>query len=455
MRLLSAIFAMIVLTKAAPVITPMVMAQPPADTLRISLDQAETRFLDENLHLIAGRLELDIAEARVRQARLWDNPEVGIEHQIINRSGQGPVGFTSSDNTVIELEQTLFTLGKRTREIRLRELETMQTEHAFDVLLRSLRRDLRETWFMFEHATASAALYDDQIHALNLMLEAFEGQAAEGNVSRLEVLRIRGLLTGLLEARNALREERDEAELTLRGMLNLPAQPLAPVLSDRGYSSDRSDRAYNSDRGDRSYSSDRSDRGEDMNTLPDLTRLKEMALENRPDLRVSRSALAVSRQQLRTEQAAMRPDISLGLVYDRLDGPVDHYWGLMIGFEVPLFNRNQGQIQVARHEIRQHELGLRQHEQEVGLEVQRAVNDLMRAAQLLEETERDEPESFQAIMDVLLRQYREGNLSLIEFIDYQEAFREHQLRRLSTRTQWLLAIEALNFTTGSEVLRIP
>lgn len=443
---------MIVLTKAAPVITPTVMAQPTADTLRISLNQAETRFLDENLHLIAARLELDIAEARVRQSRLWDNPEVGIEHQIINRSGQGPIGFTSYDNTVIELEQTLFTLGKRTREIRLRELETKQAEHAFDVLLRSLRRDLRETWFLFEHATASAALYDDQIRALNLMLEAFEGQTAEGNVSRLEVLRIRGLLTGLLEARNALREERDEAELTLRGMLNLPAQPLAPVLSDRGISSDRS---IWGNRGDRAYSSDRGDRGEDMNTLPDLTRLKEMALENRPDLRVSRSALAVSRQQLRTEQAAMRPDISLGLVYDRLDGPVDHYWGLMIGFEVPLFNRNQGHIQVARQEIRQHELGLRRHEQEVGLEVQRAVNDLMRAAQLLEETERDEPESFQAIMDVLLRQYREGNLSLIEFIDYQEAFREHQLRRLSTRTQWLLAIEALNFTTGSEVLRIP
>jgi outer membrane protein, heavy metal efflux system len=401
------------------------------DTLTLSLAQAETRFIEENLGLIAARIQLDIADAEIRQARLWENPEVSIEHQIINRNGSGPIGFTSSDNTVFEIEQTIFTSGKRTRNIRLRELEKMEVTHAFDVLLRSIRRDLRETWFDFERLSASTALFDEQINGLRRMLTVFESQAEEGNIARLEVIRLRGLLLELQDERNGLLNDLDEAERSLQILLNLPGVPLRPEPSQRSYNANLTA------------------------SLPDLQELAEMALEYRSDLQQSRAAMAVSRQQVRVEQAAARPDVSLGLVYDRLDGPVDNYWGMLISFDVPLFNRNQGAVRAARHELRQHELSLQQHQDAVIAEVSGARGKLLRAEGLQAELRTDDLDDFSEILQMLLRAYRNGELSLVAFIDYYESFREGVLRQLSVQNDWLNAIEELNYTVGRDLLSIP
>src|SRR6218665_2894370 len=48
--------------------------QTKIDTLRYSAAEAETIFLNNNLPLLAERLNINQAEARILQAKVWPNP---------------------------------------------------------------------------------------------------------------------------------------------------------------------------------------------------------------------------------------------------------------------------------------------------------------------------------------------------------------------------------------------
>ncbi len=54
--------------------------------VRLSLDDALERFAACNLSLIAERYNMDMAEAQVVQAKLFENPVISLEQNIYNVS---------------------------------------------------------------------------------------------------------------------------------------------------------------------------------------------------------------------------------------------------------------------------------------------------------------------------------------------------------------------------------
>ena len=58
-------------------------AQQVAGTL--TLKEAEQRFLERNLSLIAERYNIDMAQAQVLQAKLFENPVISLEQNVYNR----------------------------------------------------------------------------------------------------------------------------------------------------------------------------------------------------------------------------------------------------------------------------------------------------------------------------------------------------------------------------------
>ena len=57
-------------------------AQQVAGTL--TLKEAEQRFLERNLSLIAERYNIDMAQAQVLQAKLFENPVISLEQNVYN-----------------------------------------------------------------------------------------------------------------------------------------------------------------------------------------------------------------------------------------------------------------------------------------------------------------------------------------------------------------------------------
>ena len=56
-----------------------------ATTGALTLKEAEQRFLERNLSLIAERYNIDMAQAQVLQAKLFENPVISLEQNVYNR----------------------------------------------------------------------------------------------------------------------------------------------------------------------------------------------------------------------------------------------------------------------------------------------------------------------------------------------------------------------------------
>ena len=52
------------------------------DTLKITMQDAEKQFLQKNLSLIAEKYNIDINKAAIKQAKIWDNPDLSFASNI-------------------------------------------------------------------------------------------------------------------------------------------------------------------------------------------------------------------------------------------------------------------------------------------------------------------------------------------------------------------------------------
>ena len=74
-------------------------AQQVAGTL--TLKEAEQRFLERNLSLIAERYNIDMAQAQVLQAKLFENPVISLEQNVYNRLNGKDFDFGKEGEAVV------------------------------------------------------------------------------------------------------------------------------------------------------------------------------------------------------------------------------------------------------------------------------------------------------------------------------------------------------------------
>ncbi|QKG55937.1 hypothetical protein GKZ68_04350 [Hymenobacter sp. BRD128] len=70
----------------------------PTDTMRLTLDQAQARFMQANFQLLAQHFNIDVANAAIRQALLRDNPNLQMEVNAYNPN-TGPSSRSKSRPT--------------------------------------------------------------------------------------------------------------------------------------------------------------------------------------------------------------------------------------------------------------------------------------------------------------------------------------------------------------------
>ena len=85
-------------------------AQQPS--VGLTLKEAEQRFLKCNLSLLAERYNVDIAQARLLQAGLFDNPVISFEQNVYNRLNGKYFDFGRKGESVVEIEQVIHLAGE-------------------------------------------------------------------------------------------------------------------------------------------------------------------------------------------------------------------------------------------------------------------------------------------------------------------------------------------------------
>ena len=285
---------------------------------QVTLAQALALTLKQNPDLAAFSWDVRSAEARVLQARLRPNPELGMQSEDI--SGSRP-GFSHSQTT-LQLSQLLELGGKRTARVREatfgRELAKLDYESKRLDILKKTAQAFVEVLSAQERVRLgqeNLELASGLIPDIRKRIEAGKASAVEQTRSEVAVASAR---IELDQAKRSLITARQHLAAQWGS-----AQPkFAQVVGDL----------------------------EHVTYLPSLENLSLSLAEN-PEIARWEPETDKRQATLRLQQAQAVPNITLSAA-PRYIGETRE-WTSVIGFSLPLplWNRNQGAILEAKHQL--------------------------------------------------------------------------------------------------------
>lgn len=401
---------------AAIVLCSSLSAQT-ADTLHVSLEQAEQMFLQKNLLLLSQRYQVDAAKANEIQQKLYSNPTISAElatygdnHKWfdIGRYGQKTFG----------IDQVISLATKRNKRVLLAKEQTVQANFVFYELLRSLKYELRQNFYTVAYADELVAQYDEQIRQLQQIISAYDVQASKRNVPLKDAVRLKAEYIQLSADRNAIVMDAITARQTLQLLMDTTA-----VISPNKVTLE-------------------------TKPLPDLITLTNIARQNRSDLQIQQSQLKQEQLNYNYQRALATPDLTLGAGYDQNGSYVSNLYSVRAAIDLPLFNRNQGNIKAAKAQIKSAELALDYKQNEIDKEVAGSVARLNEAEKEYKTSEQNFNKDFPEVNRSVIENFNKGNISLLEFVDFFENYNVaiRQLNQLHKQRR--LAWEDLEYTLG-------
>lgn len=403
------------------------------DTIVLSRTQAEALFLEKNISLISEKLNIDIADAQVIQAKLWPNPtltigEINLWHNATAQEVPPLWGnFGKTSQVTAELEQLVQTAGKRKKMIAMEKVGVDIAKEYFKTFLRNLKIEFRGNLTELQYTQAQEAVYQKQLSSMQTMLKGYGNQVAQGNIGRGEYIRLKASELQFLKEIADLRKENNSLQKELKVLMNLPATSFIK-LTDEGFVPDNKNI-------------------ENIN----LGNLMASAVENRPDMKVIKLGNDYNDHKYKYEKAVRTPDVTLGISYDRGASTMNDFVGLGFALDLPFFSRNQGNIKAAKIAVEQGKLLTEEKTISVQSEVLQAYEDLIVTKKLYDSVEAN----YESDLDKLLESYRKNflqrNTSMLEYLDFVDAYLDNKSILLNSKKDLNKNLEELRYIAGEEI----
>jgi cobalt-zinc-cadmium efflux system outer membrane protein len=358
--------------------------------------------------LLASRKEIDAASALVKQATLRANPKVdaSLSKTIIGTDNNVTV------NGMLPLELG----GRRSARIKVAERELEMRRQDVANRERILAADVRAKFGEALAAILKLGFDEDLIATSQRSYNLVAARVTEGGTAPLEQNMV------LVEL-NRLRSMRETAE----GKAQIEMLELRNLI---GMTSDEPLRL-------------RGDFNDVIAPLPPLSNATDLALSERPDLKLAKAAESFADARIEQARAEGRLDASLTAGYQRMDSsyplfgisdagqlsPIRstfHYFTVGVSLELPVRNKNQGGIEAAVAEA----AGAKRRREFLELTVRREVasayalyNSTARAAEIFRVGVKDQAN---ANLDVVRQTYELGSKTLIDYLGEQRRFIELQ-----------------------------
>lgn len=404
-------------------------AQPTTDTLKMTLEQADQAFLQKSFSLLAAHYEIDMANARVIQARLWPNPTLSIDQGAYDQVQKKWFDVSRNGETAVSLDQLIHLAGQRSKLVDLEKVNAAMANDQFADVAVNLKYDLHTSFYDLYFQRQSIAVYSTEIESLNTLVVAFTQQAQLGNVSKLELVRLQALQFGLQKDRNDLLSQAAEEESQLRVLVgDTTTRAIEPVLNPTTFDQYSADQLVYSE-------------------------LLDSAYQNRNDLKMAEAQIDAGKADLRLQKSLRVPDLILGANYDRQGSYVRNYNSLSLAFDIPIFDRNQGNIKLSNYHLEQSTLERNQVEAIVSGDVTKAYTAFQDADHLYKSSVQSFNEDYGALLHGITESYRNHTISLLQFVDYYESYKDSRIAFNELQTRRLESMEALNLATDTEVFK--
>ena len=401
------------------------IAQTPPGPLTV--EDAVREAIDKNLSLLAERHNVSIADARIIQARLKPNPvlSLGLDYQDFLREGftlaggEGPPEWNARVDFVLERG------GKRAHRTEVAENAKAVAQLQLRNTIRQLVIDVENAFVDVQAASESVALGKENLRALNDVVAINTNRVRAGDLSQLELIRSR---LASLQFRNSV----SQAELklaTAKSRLALLVGHPAWAQSLEVKGDIRRDTAA---------------------VAADA--LRGAALQMRPDLQALAKDQARSQADLKLQIAQGKVDYTIGAQYHRQYGIIHaDALGVFFSAPIPVFNRNQGEIERARREDKQIEARILALQASIASELDTAYLQYATSRGLLENIEKTMLQEAREVRRITEYSYRRGEASLLEFLDAARAFNDTMQSYNDARADFARSLYLLDSVSGKAV----
>ncbi|WP_051360110.1 TolC family protein [Adhaeribacter aquaticus] len=398
-----------------------------ADTISINLEEAERQFVSNNLLLLSKKYQIDASKAAIVQASLFPNPTISLEQNIYNNLNNRYFDATRSGQNIVEYQQLILLAGKRKKAIQLEQLNAQMTELEYFDLLRSLRFELRTTFYELGYLLQNQKLYTSKIAPIAKLVQAMEGQYQKGNIALKEVVRLKALLFSLENERLSLQNQIHQKEADIK--LLTGAKPNVVVIP-----------VFNLDN------------LQDNLANYNASLLLETATASRPDLKIFEINIKQQETNYSFQKALATPDLVLGGIYDRQGSFIRNYTGLQVSMPLPIYNRNQGNISAAKSLISKSKTDYEHYQKQVAQEVWQAYLRAQETDRLASNYNQNFTRDFDKLLEGVTNSFGKRNISLIEFTDYYETYTESLTQLLQLKMARIQALESINHIVGQPII---
>jgi outer membrane protein, heavy metal efflux system len=295
------------------------------DTIH-SLTDCERLFLTNNLALLAAKYDIDAAKASVIQARLWENPNFSIEVNAYNPERNAYFDVGVNGDKYFSIQQIIHIGGQKRFETEVAKSNADITQLQFFDLLRTLKKQLRQSYFSIYYDNLSYQAIIVQMESLNQLIDQYLKQVKEGNIALKDLVRLQSLYLDFRSKKSELYRNITENESILSLLVGKRIGGLIPTEAEIN-----------------SYI---------KSTLPPIDSLYQLAIKNRPDYTMAVKQEESAMWNLKWQKSLAIPDLTFGTAFSQRGGAFNNQWTTSVSLPLELWNWNQGNIKSADAKVK-------------------------------------------------------------------------------------------------------
>jgi cobalt-zinc-cadmium efflux system outer membrane protein len=409
----------------APSPPAQALAQNPA-SVTVSLDDAIQMALRHNHNLLAARTTIQQSEAEEITANLRPNPVILGDWQFLPIFQPSQFSGEYLDNVAqVDLGVSyLFERGKK-RQHRLRAAKdiTAQTRSLVADSERGLTFSVASGFINVELAESTLALAQQDLQSFQNTVDIAQARYKAGDIGEDDLLKIKLQMLQFQTDVSAAKLARVQGLSDLRQLL--------------GYESIAADYDVS---GSFDYQPVKGNADD----------FQAVALQNRPDLRAAQQGVIAANSQHALQQAIGKRDITGEVNYTHIGYLNDiSLFGQM---QMPIFDRNQGEIARAAYAVTQAQEQERFANGQVMTDVRDAFENLRTNDQVVGLYRSGYLDEARESRDISEYAYRHGAASLLDFLDAERSYRATQLAYRQALASYLLATEQVRQAVGTRSL---
>lgn len=394
--------------------------------VKITLDEAIQMALAHNHNLVAARTVIQQNEAQETTANLRPNPVLLGDAQFLPVFQPGHFSSEYLDNSAqfdLGVSYLFERGGKRQHRLEAAKDQTAVTRSQVADSERSLAFQVAAQFTNVQLAESTLDLAQQSLKSFQDTVDISKERYRAGDISEDDYLKIKLQLLQFQTDASQARLARAQALADLRQLLGYESVPADYDVA-----------------GAFDY----------LSVSAHLEDLQAKALATRPDLRAAQQSVAAANSQYKMARANGKRDVTAQINYTHITALSTA--SLFGSIQLPIFDRNQGEIARTRFAITQAQEQQRATNDQVLTDVRDAYEGLQTNDQIIQLYRSGYLDEAQQDRDISEYAYKRGATSLLNFLDAERSYRATQRAYRQALASYLLALEQLRQAVGTRTL---